>query len=84
MVVDTQINENSFRMRPAHLRNDGAAPMPPAGALVGGTVTPAEVARRTVRGIERGDLYILTHPEQRELLRRRAARLEAMFEEDVW
>jgi hypothetical protein len=29
-----------------------------------------------VRGIERNDLYILTHPEQRELLRRRAARLD--------
>jgi NAD(P)-dependent dehydrogenase (short-subunit alcohol dehydrogenase family) len=84
MVVDTQINENSLRMRPAHLRNDGGAVLPPPGLLVGGTVTPAEVARRTVRGIERGDLYILTHPEQRELLRRRAARLDAMFGEDVW
>ena len=49
---------------------------PPAGALRGGVIGAEEVARRVVRGIERNDLYILTHPEQRELLRRRAARLD--------
>jgi hypothetical protein len=37
-----------------------------------------------VRGIERGDLYIVTHPEQRTILRRRAAKLDAMFEEENW
>ena len=37
-----------------------------------------------VRAVDRNDLYILTHPEQREFLRRRAAKLDAMFEEDVW
>ena len=45
--------------------------------MAGGTIPPEEVARRVVRGIERGDLYILTHPEQREILRRRAAKLDA-------
>lgn len=85
MVVDTKINENSTRMRPVHLRNDAPTATPTeAGSLVGGTVGPDEVARRTLRGIERGDFYILTHPEQRELLRRRAARLDRMFEEDRW
>jgi NAD(P)-dependent dehydrogenase (short-subunit alcohol dehydrogenase family) len=85
MVVDTKINENSIRMRPDRLRNDTVSATPTeAGSLVGGTVTADEVARRTVRGIERGDFYILTHPEQRELLRRRAARLDRMFEEDQW
>ena len=49
---------------------------PPAGALRGGVIGVEEVARRVVRGVERNDLYILTHPEQRELLRRRAARLD--------
>jgi short-subunit dehydrogenase len=54
-----------------------AAPdQPPAGALQGGVIGAAEVANRVVRGIERNDLYILTHPEQRELLRRRATRLD--------
>jgi hypothetical protein len=46
----------------------------------GGTVTAESVAARVVRGIERQDLYILTHPEQREILHRRAARLDAVFE----
>jgi hypothetical protein len=40
------------------------------------------VARRVVRGIERGSFYIFTHPEQREILRRRARRQDAVFEED--
>ena len=45
-----------------------------------------EEARGYLRhlGIERGDLYILTHPEQREFLRRRAAKLDSMFEEGTW
>jgi hypothetical protein len=33
-----------------------------------------------VRAIERKSLYVLTHPEQREILRRRAARLDAAFD----
>jgi NAD(P)-dependent dehydrogenase (short-subunit alcohol dehydrogenase family) len=57
---------------------------PPAGALKGGVITTAEVAKRVVRGIERKDLYILTHPEQREFLRRRAARLDEVFEPSRW
>ena len=51
-----------------------AADQPPAGALQGGVIAAPEVAARVVRGIVRNDLYILTPPEQRELLRRRAAR----------
>jgi hypothetical protein len=34
------------------------------------------VARRGVDAVERQALYVLTHPEQREILRRRAARLD--------
>ena len=85
MIVDTAINENSARMRPSELR-DGteSTPLPPAGSMAGGVIAAAEVARRVVRGIERGDLYILTHPEQREFLRRRAAKIDGLFEEGVW
>ncbi len=83
MVVDTPINENSERLRPPALRNQ-APPGPPAGQLAGPVIGPQEVARRVVRGIERGDLYVLTHAAQRDILRRRAARLEAMFEEERW
>jgi len=84
MIVDTAINENSARMRPQDLRNAEEMPIPPASSMAGGVIAAPEVARRVVRGIERGDLYILTHPEQREFLRRRAAKIDGMFEEGVW
>jgi len=85
MIVATNINENSVRMRPEHLRNPGAEPIVPSAAeMKGGTIAAEEVARRVVRAIERKDLYILTHPEQREFLRRRAHRIDAMFEEGTW
>ena len=84
MLVQTNINENSVRNRPPELRNRGDPVVPPAGALVGSTVAPEEVARRVVHGIERKDLYVFTHPEQRQILRRRAARQDRMFEPDRW
>jgi NAD(P)-dependent dehydrogenase (short-subunit alcohol dehydrogenase family) len=84
MVVDTAINENSVRQRPAGLRNAGTPTSPPPAGMVGTTIAAEEVARRVVRGIDRNDLYILTHPEQREILRRRAARLDACFEPGTW
>ena len=84
MIVDTQINENSARMRPPELRNAEDPPVPPASAMTGGVIPAAAVAQRVVRAIERGDLYILTHPEQRTILHRRAAKLDAMFEEENW
>ena len=83
MVVETDIDTNSVRMRPAHLRNEPDAPVSTA-VMSGGRVSAEEVARRTLRAIERRDLYVLTHPEQREILRRRAARLDAVFGENVW
>jgi NAD(P)-dependent dehydrogenase (short-subunit alcohol dehydrogenase family) len=86
MIVQTNINENSVKNRPAALRNPGSESLivPAADAMAGSTIAPEEVARRVLRGIERNDLYILTHPEQRTFLRRRAARQDAMFEPDVW
>ena len=86
MVVATNINENSLRMRPAELRNPPGTDIPQTGGaappLVGGTIQPEELARRVVRAVERKELYILTHPEQREILKRRAGRLDASF--NVW
>jgi short-subunit dehydrogenase len=81
MIVETKINENSARTRGVPLPPGS---QPPPGALRGGVIATDEVARRVVRGIERNDLYVLTHPEQREFLRRRAARLDAMFEREAW
>jgi len=84
MIVATNIGENSQRLRSGWKPSgQGAAPpVPPGAAMRGGTVTAESVAAKVVRGIERQDLYILTHPEQREILRRRAARLDAVF--DTW
>lgn len=87
MIVDTQINANSLRNRPAPLRNPGQPDTLPdveAGAMVGSVIPPDEVGRRVVRAIDRGDLYVLTHPEQRDILRRRARRQDQMFEPDRW
>src|SRR5947207_11615132 len=84
MIVRTGINENSVRNRPATLRNPDEAPAPDSAAMAGSVIEPEEVARRVVRGIERRDLYIFTHPEQREILKRRWMRQDRMFESGVW
>jgi NAD(P)-dependent dehydrogenase (short-subunit alcohol dehydrogenase family) len=87
MIVETNINANSLRTRPSALRNPDHTDVPPdveAGSMVGSVIQPDEVARRVVRAIDRRDLYILTHPEQREILRRRARRQDQMFEPDTW
>ena len=81
MIVATNITENSVRLRPEHLRPKSAPGAPPAGGLQGGTVSAEEVAARVVRAIDGKRLYVLTHPAQRELLRRRAAKLDQVFEE---
>jgi len=91
MIVATNIEENSRRqlgrspLGPAV----AAAPAPTTasgdegGGLRGDVITAEEVGRRVVRGIERRDLYIFTHPEQRDILRRRAQRQDAMFEDEA-
>ena len=50
----------------------------------GGVKQPEEVAERVVRAIDRGQLYVLTHDEQREILKRRADRLDAAFAPESW
>jgi short-subunit dehydrogenase len=89
MMVTTDIGRNSARLlgaAPPGDATDATAPAageaPPAGAMKGGFIEPQDVARRVVRGIERGKLYILTHPEQREILRRRWERQDAVFADD--
>jgi NAD(P)-dependent dehydrogenase (short-subunit alcohol dehydrogenase family) len=84
MIVATEINRNSARVRGREAPNAPTVDQPPASALKGGVISTDEVARRVVRGIERNDLYVLTHPEQREFLRRRAERLDAAFAPERW
>jgi hypothetical protein len=52
--------------------------------MVGSVIGVEEVARRVVRAIRRRDLYVLTHPEQRDILHRRAARIDRMFDPERW
>jgi NAD(P)-dependent dehydrogenase (short-subunit alcohol dehydrogenase family) len=85
MIVATNIGANSARVmgQPPPPEASGEIPgdaAPPAGAMKGGVITPEEVGRRVVDGIDRGSLYILTHPEQREFLKRRWQRQDAVFE----
>jgi NAD(P)-dependent dehydrogenase (short-subunit alcohol dehydrogenase family) len=88
MIVETKINDNSLRMRPKELRNPEGTDILQTGGdappLVGSTIQPEELARRVVRAVERRDLYILTHPEQREILKRRAQRIDETFSRERW
>jgi len=85
MIVETDLTRNSLRLRAGG--EGGGAPVPEqpaAETMKGGVKQPEEVAARVVRAIERGQLYVLTHEEQREILRRRAERLDAVFAPESW
>lgn len=84
MIVETDINARSMARHPDPARRSQTIPSAPAGAMKGGVISPDEVARRVVAAMDRGQLYVLTHPEQREILRRRAARIDAVFEPERW
>ena len=62
----------------------GTPQIPATEQMRGGVKQPEEVAERVVRAIDRGQLYILTHEEQREILKRRADRLDAVFAPEAW
>jgi NAD(P)-dependent dehydrogenase (short-subunit alcohol dehydrogenase family) len=83
MIVDTPIAEHTRELLAREPRPSGAA-VPPAADLRGGVISAAEVARRVVRAIDEQRFYVLTHPEQREILRRRARRLDEVFEPERW
>ena len=72
MMVDTNMTRGALGPGPA----EGG----PASSLVGRIIPAEEVAERALAGMLRGEFYILTHPEQGEILRRRAARIERAFE----
>jgi NAD(P)-dependent dehydrogenase (short-subunit alcohol dehydrogenase family) len=84
MIVATEITRNSLRVRGKEAPAAPAVEQPPEGAMKGGVVTTDVVAARVVRAIERNEPYVLTHPEQREFLRRRSERLDAVFAPDRW
>ena len=75
MGVDTRIRD-AARNRPPALRNPPGAV--PAGEvpLMGRTLDPETVAAQTVLAIRTGALYVITHEEALEPIRRRFRRLE--------
>jgi NAD(P)-dependent dehydrogenase (short-subunit alcohol dehydrogenase family) len=74
--VATRIRE-ADRNRPAALRNAPATPPAAEVALIGRTLDPDAVAAQTLAAVRARELYVLTHDEGLESLRRRFARLEA-------
>jgi NAD(P)-dependent dehydrogenase (short-subunit alcohol dehydrogenase family) len=84
MIVETDINQNTLETLDRSERGPTNATAPPQSEIVGGVVQPAEVAQRVVRAVERNQLYVLTHPEQRSILRRRAGKQDEAFEPEAW
>jgi NAD(P)-dependent dehydrogenase (short-subunit alcohol dehydrogenase family) len=81
MIVQTDINANTLANHPdPERRKQVALPQDSAGdqapPMRGGVIQADSVATRVVAAIEGGDLYILTHPEQQEILRRRHHRID--------
>jgi NAD(P)-dependent dehydrogenase (short-subunit alcohol dehydrogenase family) len=74
MGVETRIRE-SERSRPAALRNEDGA-VEPAVELIGRSLAPAAVADMVLDAIRRGELYVITHDEGLEPLRRRFDRMQ--------
>jgi NAD(P)-dependent dehydrogenase (short-subunit alcohol dehydrogenase family) len=74
MGVATQIRE-SARNRPANLTNDAPSAVEPV-ELMGRTLAPAVVAEMVLSAIRANRLYVITHEEGLEALRRRHERLE--------
>ena len=79
MLVATRISENSARLLGRASAFGAGAPAEKV-ELRGGTISAEEVAQHVVRAIETRSLYVFTHPEQREILRRHARRQDAVFE----
>lgn len=83
MVVDTNIFKNSRRDRPEGVTEITLRTSTTAEGqqgLRGRTLPVDAVAEKVVRGIKRGDLYIVTHEEARAFVRRRFERIDQAFE----
>lgn len=80
MGVRTQIRQ-SARNRPAALRNAGAPEPGGEVELIGRYLSPEHVAERVLRAVLDNRLYVITHPEGLEPLRRRFVRMEKAIQE---
>ena len=82
MGVTTNIRA-SERSRPSDLKNPGGPPKTADIELIGRYLTPEHVAARVVRAVKANRLYVITHEEAREPLRRRFDRMDKAFEESA-
>ena len=74
MGVETRIRE-SERNRPAALRNE-RQPAAPAVELIGRYLAPDAVADMVLAAVRRNELYVITHDDGLEPLRRRFERMQ--------
>jgi len=80
MGVTTAIR-HSDRNRPTHLRNPGEPTRGEPVTLIGQTLPPDQVAGMVVRAIRANQLYIITHKDGLDPLRKRFQRMERAVEE---
>jgi NAD(P)-dependent dehydrogenase (short-subunit alcohol dehydrogenase family) len=75
MGVATRIR-SSDRTRPVHLKNETGPPVTAGMALDGDTLAPEAVAEMVLSAIRANRLYVITHPEALDAIRRRFQRIE--------
>lgn len=75
MAVGTRITE-SERNRPADLMNPGSQSFSMSIDFLGRVISPEDTAGRVIAALRSDELYVLTHPESFDLLRRRFERIE--------
>jgi NAD(P)-dependent dehydrogenase (short-subunit alcohol dehydrogenase family) len=75
MGVATRIRA-SDRNRPVHLKNETGPPATDGMALDGATLAPEAVAEMVLSAILANRLYVITHPEGLDSIRRRFQRIE--------
>ncbi len=86
--VKSDLFESTVAVRPHALAATGSVSVTPPGVrredtpIFSTAPSGEEIGRRVLRGIERNDLYILTHPEIRPVLEARAAALLASLPDD--
>ncbi len=90
--VQTSLGATTNETRPEHLRNETVATnipgqrdaRPQPGYDTSLFMTPEEVGKRVLRGIRRGDLFIMSHPEFRGgIVARNEALLRAIPDEPI-
>jgi NAD(P)-dependent dehydrogenase (short-subunit alcohol dehydrogenase family) len=88
--VRSELFESTAATRPKALAATGSVPITQPGVaredtpIFATALTPEDVGRHVLRGIQRNDLYIMTHPEIRAVLEARAAaQLAALPDEPV-